>query len=76
MILHTGPWRKREMSLDHKYTAKGKKEGTVKFIVAIACGKGIIKCHQYLDNINAEFCASFIKDHFPKMFENSANPCN
>ena len=59
-------------------TAKGKKEGVggkmAKFMVAIAFGKGVIGCHQYVGPIDAEKFTQFIKDHFPELFENSANP--
>ena len=45
-----------------------------RFMVAIAYGKGVIKCHQYHGNVNSEMCADFIKEQFPSMFENSPNP--
>ena len=37
-------------------------------MVAIAHGKGVIKCHHYNGNINAETFADFVKEHFPEMF--------
>lgn len=73
----TRMWKKKGESLDKQCTAKGKKEGTggstAKFMVAIAYGKGIIKCHQYNENINGELFAEFIKEKFDDMFNSSAN---
>ena len=71
-------WKKKGESLHKDCTAKGKKEGTggstAKFMVAIAYGKGIIKCHQYNEHINGELFAEFIKEKFDNMFQSSANP--
>ena len=51
-------WQKKGEGLKREYTAKGKKEGmggrVAQFMVAIAHGKGVIKCHHYNCNINAE----------------------
>ena len=73
----TRTWKKKSEGLDRLCTAKGKKEGSggkmAKFMVAISYNRGIIKCSQYTGNVNSEFCASFIQEHFPDMFENSAN---
>ena len=67
---HTRMWRKRGEGLKREYTAKGMKEGTggrvARFMVAIAHGKGVIKCHHYNGNINAETLAGFVKEHFPE----------
>ena len=50
-------WWKRGQGIKREYTAKGKKEVTggrvARFTVAIAHGKGVIKCHHYNGNINA-----------------------
>lgn len=74
----TRTWRKPGEGLSINCTGKGKKEGTggkvAKFIVAIAYGKGVIKCHQYTGSISGELFAEFIKARFPQMFERSANP--
>ena len=74
--LRTRTWKKPGESLHQYCTAKGKKEGVggkmVKLMVAISHKSGVIKCHQY-DSINAEVCASFIKEHFPDMFKVSSN---
>lgn len=74
----TRAWRKRGEGLTIHCTAKGKKEGTggrvAKFMVAIAFGKGVIKCQQYEGNINGELFAEFVQQEFPEMFENSSNP--
>ena len=74
----TRMWRKPGEHLDRQCTAKGKKEGTggktAKFMVAIAHGRGVIKCHPYTGNVCGELCAEFIKNHFTDMFERSPNP--
>ena len=74
----TRMWKKKGESVHKKCTAKGKKEGTggstAKFMVAITYGKGIIKCHQYNENINGERFAEFITEKFADMFQSSANP--
>lgn len=74
----TRTWKKKGESLKRHCLSKGKKEGVggrmVKFMVAIAHGKGVIKCYQYRGSVNSETCKSFIDDHFPDMFKNSANP--
>ena len=71
-------WRKKSEYLERLCTAKGKKEGTggqtAKFMVAIAFGKGVVKCHQYTEHVSGEMFSQFIKDHFAEMFEVSANP--
>ena len=58
-------------------TAKGKKEGTggrvARFMVTVVHGKGVIKCHHYNGNINAETFADFVKEHFPEMFKSGNN---
>lgn len=73
----TRTWKKRGESLDQHCTAKGKKEGVggrmARFFVAIAHGRGIIKCHQYAGNVNGQTCANFVREHFPGMFQISAN---
>ena len=45
-----------------------------RFMVAIAYGRGVISCIQYNSPINGEFCYEFIREHFPGMFQVSANP--
>ena len=74
----TRMWKKSGESLARECTAKDKKEGSAgkigKFMAAIAYGKGVIKCHQYEGHVNAQMFADFIEEHFPEMFENSANP--
>ena len=70
-------WRKKGEGLKREYTAKGKKEGSggkmARFMVAIAHGKGIIKCHRYEGNMNAEKFSEFVRDHFPEMFQLGSN---
>ena len=50
----------------------GGKEGTgrkyVKLILAISYSKGVIGCHPY-EKITGRFFAMFIKEHFPRMFQ-------
>ena len=74
----TRTWKKKGESLSQFCTSKGRKEGVggkmARFMVAIAYGRGVTKCHQYIGNINAETCATFIREHFPCMFEQSHNP--
>jgi len=74
----TRMWKKKGEGLHKDCTSKGKKEGTggrtAKFMVAIAYGKGIIKCYQYQDHINGELFSEFIKQNFNHMFASSANP--
>ena len=74
----TRVWRRKGECLDRNCTSKGKKEGSggkvAKFMVAIAFGKGVVKCHQYTDHVSGEMFSQFIKDHFVEMFELSANP--
>lgn len=76
--MRTRTWKKKGESLERNCTAKGKKEGSggrvAKFMVAIAYGRGVLKCQQYTGNVNAELCANFVRDHFPGMFERSPNP--
>eukprot|EP00794_Sanderia_malayensis_P001901 gene1901-2159_t len=70
-------WKKRCESLSLHCTARGKKEGSgsrmARFMVAISYGRGVISCIQYNKQIDGEFCYEFIREHFPGMFENSAN---
>ena len=67
---------KRE-GLKREYTAKGKKKGmggrVTRFMLAIAHGKGVIKCHHYNGNINAEAFADFVKELLPEMFNSGNN---
>ncbi len=76
--LRTRTWKKRGESLSLHCTSKGKKEGTgskmARFMAAIAYGKGVISCVPYTGNIDGEFCYNFIREHFPEMFQASANP--
>ena len=71
-------WKKKGERLKRQCLSKGKKEGVggrmIKFMVAIAHNKGVIKCHQFTGPINSETCKSFIDDHFSDMFANSAKP--
>ena len=41
--------------------------------VAIAHGKGVIKCHHYNGSINAETFADFVKAPFPEIFKTENN---
>ena len=64
-------WRKKCEGLQQGCVAKGRKEGTganvVKFMVAIAYGKGVIICEEY-DKLNGDYFADFIKRNFINMF--------
>ena len=44
------------------------------FIVAICYEKGVVCCEQYYGNITGELFSDFVREHFPVMFEKSANP--
>ncbi len=70
-------WKKKGESLSRECLSKGKKEGVngkvAHFMVAIAHGKGVIKCFLY-EKLNGVMCADFIREHFPSMFQDSANP--
>lgn len=73
----TRTWKKKGESLSKECLSKGKKEGVggkvAKFMVAIAHGRGVIKCLLY-KKLNGEMCANFIRNHFPAMFADSPNP--
>ena len=74
----TRTWKKKSESLSQFYTSKGRKEGVggkmARFMVTIAYGRGVAKWHQYTGNINAEMYATFLREHFPCMFQQSTNP--
>ena len=59
-------WRKRREGL--KFTCKGKKEGSGRkvahFFVAIAYGKGVILCEQYLELLSGEMFQNFVRTYF------------
>ena len=59
-------------------STKGKKEGTgghvANFLVAICYEKGVVCCERYYGNITGELFSDFVHEHFPVMFEKSANP--
>ena len=78
--LRTRTWRKVGEGLKIDCTAKGKKEGVagkmVKFMVAIAHGKGVVAAIPYSGNINGEKFAGIIDEHFPNLFDHSANAHN
>ena len=73
--IELGTFCSHERCLNHSDTApqKGKKEGVgskmVRFMVAIAYNRGVIKCHHYEGAINEEMCKLFIEYHFSDMFE-------
>jgi transposase len=64
-------WRRRSEGLKPGCVAKGRKEGTglnvLRFMVAIAYGKGVIVCEQY-DKLNGAYFADFITRNFVDMF--------
>ena len=69
-------WRKRCEGLSLFYTAKGKEEGSTqaKFMVAIACNKGVVMCEQCEGSISGSKFAKLCDNHFPQAFMLSANP--
>ena len=74
----TMAWRKRDEGLERNCTAKGSHVGSggkvAHFMVAIAYTKGVIFCEQYTGRINGEMSSDFVKQHFVRTFESSANP--
>ena len=63
-------WRKRCEALSFNCISKGKKSGTGgamgHFIVAIAHGKGVVLCEQYVEQFIGAYFADFIREHFMK----------
>lgn len=74
----TMAWRRPGEGLKLNCTAKGSHEGTggrvAHFMAAIAHGKGVVLCEQYHGKLNGQSFAEFIREHFPRVFKNSANP--
>ena len=74
----TRTWRKKNEGLSIHSTAKAKKEGTggsvAKFMVSIAYGQGVIGVHQYFGSINGEKYAQMVRQYFPDLLKNGANP--
>ena len=70
--------RKRDEGLKPNCTTKGSHVGSggkvVHFMAAIPDMKGVILCEQYECRINGEIFANFVREHFEKTFERSANP--
>ena len=56
-------------------TAKGKKEGvdgkTVHLFVAIAYGKGVVMCEQFLGKHNGDSYLKSVRKYFPAIFVNN-----
>ena len=46
----------------------------VKVFVAIAYGHGAVLCEQYEEQLEGQFFADFVREHFENAFENSSNP--
>ena len=73
----TMAWRKPSDGLCFSQTAKGSHEGsggrTAHFVVAIAYNKGVILAEQYEGHLNGQKFADFVREQFPKLFENSSN---
>ena len=57
-------------------TTRGSKEGVrqARFIVAVAYKKGVILCEQYFGRLSGGTMVDIAREHFPSMFERSANP--
>ena len=70
--------RKPSDGLNFQQTAKGSHEGSGRkvahFLVAIAYGHGVILAEQYEGYLNGQQFAEFVRDKFPGLFEESANP--
>ena len=69
-------WTRINEGLQIGCTALGSKEGLRQawFIVAIAYNKGVILCEQYFGRLSGGTMADIAHEHFPSMFERSANP--
>ena len=71
-------YRKRDEGLEWYFTAKGSHVDSggivLHFMVAISYTQGMIFCEQYEGRINGQMFGDFIRDHFPRTFENSVNP--
>ena len=74
----TMAWRKRDEGLKPNCTTKGShvrsREKVAHFMVVIAYMKAVILCGQYERRINGKKIANFVREHFEKIFERSANP--
>lgn len=74
----TRTWRMKSEGTHIHCTAKSQKEGTgknmAKFFVAIAYGKGVIKCEPFEGHINGKRFADFVTDNFKDMFKAGVNP--
>ena len=47
---------------------------TAHFFVSIAYGIYVISCDQYFERLTGENFAEYVRAHFPRIFEKSANP--
>ena len=45
------------------------------FSVAIAYGKGVIRCQRYFGTLTGESFAEHVRQYFPAIFEKSSSPC-
>ena len=72
----TSKWRQINEGLQIGSTSRVSKEGVrqVRFILAIAYSKGIILREQYFGRLSGATMADIALEHFPSMFERSANP--
>ena len=69
-------WRRVNEGLKIGCKAQGSKEGVQQahFIVAIANNKGKILSEQYFGRLSGGTMTDIAREHFPSMFERSANP--
>ena len=74
----TMAWWKFDEDLKPNCTTKGSHVGSgrkvANFRVVIVYMKEVILCEQYEGRINGEKFANFVRKHFAKTFERSANP--
>ena len=69
-------WRRINEGLQIGCTTRGSKVGVrqARFIEAIAYNKGVTLCKQYFGRLLGGTMADIAREHFPSMFERSANP--
>ena len=72
----TSKWRRINEGLQIGSTSRVSKEDVrqVRFILAIAYNKGVILWEQYFGRLSGATMTNIAREHFPSMFERSANP--
>ena len=72
-------WRKKSVGLTPGCIGKGRKEGTggkvLRLMEAISYNKGVICCEPY-EKMNGRYFASFLDDHFNRLFAAADKGCS